>query len=86
MEAGANAWDGSAVVVDHRESKADGEQEAGEIVEVEKVFASGGRQCGFHAVPDYQDRREGTEEVLAHRVEEAEVPRQQVVDGLKDEL
>jgi len=27
-------------------------------------------------------RREGTEEVLAHRVEEAEVPRQQVVAAL----
>ena len=42
VKARADAGDRSAVVIDHREAKADGEQEAREVVEVEIVPAA----CG----------------------------------------
>src|ERR1700733_4022325 len=43
VKAGANAGDGGAVVVDHRESEADGEEQGGEVVEVKGLSAAG---CG----------------------------------------
>ena len=50
------------------------------------VLAAGGGEGRFHSVPDDQDGGERAEEILAHRVEEAEILREQIVDGLKDEL
>ena len=86
VEARADAGDGGAVVVDHGEAEADGEQQAGEVVEVEGVLAAGGGESGFDAIPGHEDRGEHAEQVLAHGVEEAEVLGEQIVDGLKDEL
>ena len=77
---------GCAVVVDHREAEADGEEQARRSCRNGRCLAAGGGECGFDAVPDDEDGGEHAEEVLAHGVEEAEVLREQVVDGLKDEL
>src|SRR2546422_6779496 len=43
------------------------------IVELERVLAAGGRESGFHSIPNDENRGEGTEEILAHSVEETEV-------------
>src|SRR5580700_6975636 len=86
MEAHANPWNRCAVVVDHGKTEADGEKEAREVVEMERVLAS---RCGkrrLDAVPSDEDRGERAEKVLPHGVEEAEILREQVVDRLKDEL
>jgi hypothetical protein len=53
---------------------------------MKKVPAASGGECGFDAVPNHEDRSESTEEVLAHRVEEAKILREQIVDGPKDKL
>src|SRR5256885_8953138 len=50
-----------------------GQQQACEIVELERVLAAGGRESGFHSIPNDENRGEGTEEILAHSVEETEV-------------
>ena len=86
MEADSDAGNGRAVVIDHRKAKADGQQQACEIVELERVLAAGGRESGFHSIPNDENRGEGTEEILAHSVEEAEVLGEQGVDGLEDVL
>ena len=56
------------------------------MIELKRMLPARGGESGFHAVPDNEDGREHTEKVLAHGVEEAEVLREQVVDGLKDVL
>src|ERR1700690_628498 len=86
METGPYAGDWIAVVVDHRKSKTDGQQKTGEVLKVEAASATGGGERGLHAEPDDENGREHAEKVLAHRVEEAEILRQQVGDGLKNEL
>ena len=86
MKAGSDAGNGCAVVIDHRKAKADGQQQACEIVELERVLAAGRRESGFRSIPNDENRGEGTEEILAHSVEEAEVLGEQGVDGLEDVL
>src|SRR5580704_4357944 len=86
VEAGSHARNRRAVVVDHSESKTDGEQEAREVVELEGLLAACGGQSRLYAVPDDEDGCEHAEEVLSHSVEEAEVLREQVVDCMKDVL
>ena len=86
MEAGPDAGDRRAVVVDHREAEADGQQQAREVVEVERRPAAGGGEGRFHTVPNHQNSGEGAEEILAHGVEEAEVLGEQIIDCLKDVL
>src|SRR5258708_16475636 len=86
MEAGSHAGNRRAVVVDHREAKTDGEEEAREVVELKGLLAACGGQSRLYAVPDDEDGGEHAEGVLAHGVEEAEVLREQVVDRLKDVL
>lgn len=82
----ANAWEWGAVVGNHAEAEADGEQQAREIVEMKRLPASRGGECRFDSVPHDQNGRECAKQVLPHGIEEAEVLRQQVIDGLKDEL
>src|ERR1700722_1512514 len=86
VEAGSHARNRRAVVIDHSEAKTDGEQKAGEVVELEGLFATCSRQSRLCAVPNDEDGGEHAEEVLSHSVEEAEVLREQVVDCLKDVL
>src|SRR5579864_1499244 len=86
MKTGADAGNRSAVVVDHCEAKTDGEEKAGKVVEVERVLAGCGRERGLNAVPSNQDGGEGTEQVSPHRVEEAKILCEQVVDRLRDKL
>jgi hypothetical protein len=86
VKAGANARDGIAVVVHHPKSETDGQEQAGEVIEVEGTFAARCGKGGFHAIPGDENGGEGPEEVLAHSVEEAEILREQIVDRLKDEL
>ena len=50
------------------------------------VFAASCGKSGFHSKPNHENCGEGTKEVLAHSVEEAEILREQIVDRLKDEL
>src|SRR6202040_1345295 len=64
----------------------DGEQQAREVVEVEWAPAARGGQRGLDPVPGDEDGGEGTKQVLAHSVEEADVVGEQLADGLKDEL
>ena len=75
-----------AVVIDHAESEADRQQKGRKVVEVKEVLAARGRQRGLHAVPDDENRREHSKKVLSHRVEEAEILSEEIVDRLKDEL
>jgi hypothetical protein len=50
------------------------------------VMAAGGGQGTLNPKPHDQDGGERAIEILAHRVEEAEILGEQVVDGLEDEL
>ena len=86
MEADADAGDGRAVVIDHRKAKADGEKQAGKVIELEGRPAAGGGESGLYSKPSYENRGERAEKILAHCVEEAEVLGKQVVDRLKDVL
>src|SRR5712675_3086348 len=86
MEARAHARDWCAVVVDHGETETDGEQQTCEMIEMKRTAAASGGESGLRPVPDDENGREHAEEVLAHGVEEAEVLREQAVDGLKDIL
>src|ERR1700694_2143664 len=86
MKAGSHAGNGTAVVIDHGEAKTDGEQQAREVVELERMLAAGGREGRPDAVPSDEDGREAPAQVLAHGVKQAEVLREQVVDRLKDVL
>src|SRR5579859_5108604 len=86
MEAGSDGGNGCAVVIDHRKAKADRQQQAREIVELECVLAAGCGESGFDSIPNYENRGERTEEILAHSVEKAEVLGEQGVDGLEDVL
>src|SRR6266478_6621010 len=47
---------------------------------------TGCRESGLHPIPGNEDGREHAEDVLTHRVEEAEILRKQVIDRLIDEL
>src|SRR5208283_3191455 len=73
-------------VVDHREAKADGQQQTREIVEMERTFAACRSEGGFDTEPDYEGSGERTKQILAHSVEETEVLGKQGVDGLEDVL
>src|ERR1700735_2652037 len=86
VEARADAWKGSAVVVDHREAKTDGEQQARKMIELERRPSAGRGERGLDSNPSNQNGGERAEQVLAHGVEEAEVLGEQVVDRLKDVL
>src|SRR5258708_39348844 len=86
MEASSDTRKRRAVVIHHCKAKADGQEQACEIVEVEKVPAASRGESRFDSVPDHKDCGEGTKKVLSHCVEEAEILSEQVVDGLKDEL
>ena len=86
VEARADTGDRSAVVIDHREAKANGQKQAREIDRMESSPAARGGKSGFDSIPGHEDRGEGAEEILAHGVEEAEVLGEQGVDGLEDVL
>src|SRR6202035_5946512 len=86
METDADAGDGRAVVIDHRKTKADGEKQAGKVIELEGRPAAGGGESGLDAKPSHENRGERAEKILAHSVEEAEVLGEQAVDRLKDVL
>ena len=73
-------------VIDHRKAKADGEKQAGKMIELEGRPAAGGGESGLDSKPSHEDRGERAEKILAHCVEEAEVLGKQVVDRLKDVL
>ena len=86
VEADSNSGNRRVVVVDHREAKADGQQQARKIIEMERMLAAGGGESGFDSVPRDEDRGERTKHILAHGVEEAEVLGKQGGDGLEDVL
>src|ERR1700674_5685648 len=86
MKARADAGIGSAVVIHHGETEAEGEQEAREVIELERTSSAGGGKCRLNAVPHNQDGGEHAEQVLAHSVEEAEVVGEQLADSLEDKL
>ena len=86
MKACAHARNRGAVVIHHCKTEGDGQEQACEVVEVKHVPPASGGECRFHAIPNHQDCGKGSEQVLAHCVEEAKVLREQIVDGLKDEL
>jgi hypothetical protein len=86
VKARSDAWDWIAVIVDHGEAEADGEEQAGKIIEVERIFPTRGGQSGFDPVPNDEDGGKRAKQVLAHGVEETEVLGKQSVDGLKDVL
>src|SRR5579862_4509306 len=86
MEASAHARNRGAVVIHHCKTKADGQKQACEVVEMKHVLTASGGEGRFHSVPHHKDCGEGPEQVLAHGVEEAKILREQVVDGLEDEL
>ena len=54
VEAGSHARNGRAVVIDHRKAKADGQQKAREVVEVEGMLAA---SCGESGFTPYQTTR-----------------------------
>jgi hypothetical protein len=86
VEARSDARNWRAVIIHHSKAEADRKKQSCQIVEVKVVMTAGGGQRELDSEPDDQDCCEGTIEVLAHRVEEAEILREQVVDGLEDEL
>src|SRR5208337_3088455 len=86
VEAGSDAGNRCVVVVDHREAKADGQQQARKIIEMERMLAAGGGKSGFDAVPSDKNGSERTKQILAHSVEETEVLGKQGGDGLEDKL
>src|SRR5580692_2344517 len=86
VEAYSDAGDGGAVVIDHREAKADGQKQARKMIELEGRPAAGGCERGLDSKPSHENRGERTEKILAHGVEEAEVLGEQIVDRLKDVL
>src|SRR5438046_3568533 len=85
MESGSDAGNRVAVVVGHSKAKADGQKKRGKAIELKKGFAAGRGQSGLHSMPNHKNRGEGTEQVLSHGIEEAEILGEQVVDGPKDE-
>src|SRR6202022_433621 len=86
MEAGTDTGNRRAVVIDHSESKGDGQKQTREIVKMEGVLAARGGERGLRAVPSHKNGCEHAEEVLSHGVEEAEVLCQKIVDRLIQEL
>src|SRR3984885_1289097 len=86
VETDSDAGDGRAVVIDHREAKADGEKQTRKMVELEGRPAARGGESGLDSEPSDKDCGERSEKILAHRVEEAEVLGEQIVDRLKDVL
>src|ERR1700681_1599491 len=86
MKTCAHARNRGAVIIDHCKAESDGQQQACEVVEVKHVPPPSGGERRFHAVPNHEDGGKGSEQVLAHCVEEAKILREQVVYGLKDEL
>src|SRR5208282_2777517 len=86
VEASSNAGNRRAVVIDHRETKADGQKQARKMIELERRPARGRGESGLDSEPSHENCGERPEKVLAHSVEEAEVLGEQVVDRLKDVL
>jgi hypothetical protein len=86
VKACPHSGDRIAVVIDHRKPKADCEEKTREVLKVEAASATGGGKRGLDAKPSDENGREYPKQILAHRVEEAEVLREQIVDGLKNEL
>src|ERR1019366_3252310 len=86
MKTYAHAWNRGAVVINHCKTEGDGQEQACEVVEVKHVPPASGGERRFHAVPNHQDCGKGSEQVLPHGVEDAKILREQIVDGLKDEL
>src|SRR5208282_1933715 len=81
-----DSGNGCAVVIDHPETKADGQKQTRKMIKLESRSATGRGKGGLDSEPSNENRGKRAEEILAHGVEEAEVLGEQAVDRLKDVL
>src|ERR1700689_1931258 len=86
MKTYTHAWNRGAVVIHHCKTEGDGQEQACEVVKIKNLASASGGEGRFHAEPNHEDSGKGSEQVLAHCVEEAKILREQIVDGLIDEL
>jgi len=86
VEASAHSRNRGAVVIHHCKAKADGQEKAREIVKMKHVSYRQRRIVRISLRTKPPGLWQRPKQVLTHGVEEAKILREQVVDGLKDEL
>jgi hypothetical protein len=83
VEVAPKPWNGSVVVVHHREAKADHQNQSHEVSEVEPAAMFTGGKPRFDAVPGDHDGCESSKQVLSHAIKHAYVLLDQGVHRLQ---
>ncbi len=75
IEADAETGDRRRVIRDHSEAEGNGQQQIGEVIEMEQraISAAGGAERAFDAEPDDQNDGEPAKHVHAHALKERRV-------------